>query len=200
MMSSGEEKAWELLRGLDPMKVEKNASVRYVGERGCYLLSSLGIDMSVCPGKESISAPVPGAEALIARLSYFFNHAALWYLVNARDIGLAGRLVKPENLKGGHHFFTGTHELPLKGLAGKYSSDRDEFLKRAEELGGRPLEYGDASVELYPFPRIPVTLILWLEDEEFPSRADLLFDSSAELHAPIDIIWSVAMFSIISML
>ncbi len=49
-------------------------------------------------------------------------------------------------------------------------------------------------------PKIPVTLILWLQDEEFPARADLLFDSSCELHVPIDIIWSIAMMSTLVML
>jgi hypothetical protein len=49
-------------------------------------------------------------------------------------------------------------------------------------------------------PRIPLTVILWLGDEEFPSRADLLFDSSAALHVPLDINWSLAMMSLIALL
>jgi hypothetical protein len=55
-------------------------------------------------------------------------------------------------------------------------------------------------VELYPLPRVPVTLILWFGDEEFPARADLLFDSSVELQAPLDIAWSAAMLSALVML
>jgi hypothetical protein len=46
-------------------------------------------------------------------------------------------------------------------------------------------------------PRIPVTLILWLSDEEFPARADLLFDSTCEIHLPLDILWSIAMMTIL---
>ncbi len=32
---------------------------------------------------------------------------------------------------------------------------------------------GDAYVKLYPFPRVPVDIILWLEDEEFSPKVDL---------------------------
>nr|NIP92808.1 DUF3786 domain-containing protein [Akkermansiaceae bacterium] len=71
---------------------------------------------------------------------------------------------------------------------------------RGLDLGGWALSFGDASVELLPLPRIPVSLILWKGDDEFPSRADLLFDSSCEMHLPLDIIWSAAMLSVKGML
>jgi len=121
-------------------------------------------------------------------------------MVSAKDIGLARKLVKPNSLKGGHHFFTGTHELPLGVIAGKYGASREAFVARAVELGGKSIRYGDAGVELYPLPRIPITVILWLSDDEFPARADLLFDSSCELHVALDINWSVAMYTLLSML
>jgi hypothetical protein len=59
---------------------------------------------------------------------------------------------------------------------------------------------GDASIKLFPLPRIPVVLTLWLEDEEFPAGADLFFDSTCDLQLPTDIIWSIAMMSILIML
>jgi hypothetical protein len=199
-MSSGEEKAWHMLAGMDPAEVERNASVRYEKETSCYVIESLGMEFSVFPGDRAIRGSGPEAEAVRKRYAYFLNLSVLCYLVGAKDIGLTGRLLKPENLKGGHHFFRGTHELPLKGLAGKYGAHGEAFLSRARHLGGKAVGFGDASVELYPLPRVPVTLILWFGDEEFPARADLLFDSSVELQAPLDIAWSVAMLSALVML
>jgi len=55
-------------------------------------------------------------------------------------------------------------------------------------------------LKLLPMPRVPVILILWLEDEEFPSRAELLLDSTCELQIPLDIIWSISMLSVLVML
>jgi hypothetical protein len=199
-MSSGEAKAWEALAGLDPPDVEKNASVRFDGKSGGYVLKSFGKEFLISLKEREITGLSPVADALRTRFRYFFDISALWYLVGARDFGYTGRLLKPQSLKGGHHFFTGTHELPLGSLAGKYGSDGAAFLARARELEGKPLEYGDASCELLPLPRIPVTLILWFGDEEFPPRADILFDSTAELQAPLDIIWSLAMLSVLVML
>ncbi len=189
-----------MLARMEPAEVERNASVRYEKETSCYVIESLGMRFSVFPAERAIRGSGPEAEAVRERYAYFLNLPLLWYLAGARDIGLTGRLLRPENLKGGRHFFKGTHELPLKGLAGKYGADGEAFLGRARKLGGKPLGFGDASVEIYPLPRVPVTLILWFGDEEFPARADLLFDSSVELHVPLDIAWSVAMLSALVML
>ena len=197
-MSSGIEKAWELLSSLRPEDISKNAGVAY--KDGEYTIRSLGFDFAINPSKRDIRPLSTEGEAFIKRFGYFFNHSVLWYLIVAKDIPLSGRLVKPQSLKGGHHFFMGAHELPLSALAAKYKNDREGFLGKGKKLGGRVLSYGDASFELYPMPRIPVTLILWLSDEEFPERADLLFDSTVEIHIPLDIIWSIAMLTLLSLI
>jgi hypothetical protein len=68
------------------------------------------------------------------------------------------------------------------------------------ELGAQQMEYGDACLRLFPFPRVPVTMILWRADEEFPARADMFFDATCEQHLPTDVIWSTAMTSVLIML
>lgn len=198
-MSSGMDKAWEELAGLDPADVEKRALVKY--EDGSYVLKCLCMEFAISAKERKIESRSPEAEAIVNRYGYFFNHSTLWYLVLAKDIALTGRHIKPQNLKGGDIFFKGTHVLPLEGLARRYGNGRDGFLQRGTALGGKALgAFGDAAVELYPLPRVPVTLILWLGDEEFQPRADLLFDSSCEFQLPLDIIWSVAMLSVLLML
>ncbi len=198
-MSEGIDKAWEAIGALDPAEVSTRALVEY--SRGGYVLGALGMGFSIKPEGKIISGLSAEAEAVVKRLGYFFNHSVLWYLVYAKEIGATGRLVRPQNLSGGDIFFKGTHVLPLDALGGKYGADREGFLMRAEKLGAKVLDApGDAAVELLPLPRVPVTIILWLADEEFPPRADLLMDSTCELHLPLDIIWCVAMYSVILML
>ena len=191
--STGVDRSWQLLLEQDPGDVCRRAAVSYDG--ACYGLDSLGTGLLVCPSDRRIVEP--GSTGLHRMVEHYFDHAALRYLIAARDIGETGRQIKPSDLKGGHHFFTqGTHQLPLPELAAKYGSDREGFLRKAAMFGGRPLEFGDASVELRPMPRIPVQVILWLGDDEFESRADLLFDSSAEFHCKLDVLWSIAMMSL----
>jgi len=199
-MSSGEDKAWQILRELTPEQVCRKAMVKYDAVSGAYLLKSFGMDIYVDPGKARIHSDAPEAGLLLDRLGYFSKLSILFYLTSAMDIPLSGRLVQPANLRGGQIFFRGTHVLPLDKVALKYGSDAKSFIKRGADLGGAQMSYGDASLQLFPFPRIPVVIILWLEDEEFPARADLLFDSTCEFHLALDILWSTAMKSLLIML
>lgn len=197
---SGEEKAWELLLGKDPAEVCRNALAGYDGETGLYTLRSLGMEFTLDPKQKSITSAAPESSLLLTRLAYFFKLSAPWYLVSAKDIALTGRLVKPTNLAGGQLFFQGSHVLPLEKVAEKYAADREGFLERGARFDGERAGYGDAAFRFSPLPRVPAFLILWLADEEFPARVDLLFDSSCELQLPLDIIWSIAMMSLLVML
>ncbi|HMK60245.1 MAG TPA: DUF3786 domain-containing protein [Dissulfurispiraceae bacterium] len=195
-MSIGETKAWELLKTLDPEDVCKRAAVKYKAVERKYIVRSLGRDVSLMLDRDQIE----GDDLFLERLGYFFRFSALYYLSTAIEIQPAGRLIKPSDLKGGQAFFSSTHALPLDGLAAKYSVNSDLFLQRGADLGGKPASFGDASLQLLPLPRIPVCLILWEQDDEFQARADLLFDSSAAMQAPLDILWSAAMMTILAMM
>jgi Domain of unknown function (DUF3786) len=200
MSSSGEEKAWEILKGLDPEDVCKNASVLYDEKSGHYVLKSFCTDFQINFHEKIIKSSDHSGEVILNRYGYFFVHSCLWYLVHAKDIPFTGRLCNPVSLQGGDVFFRGSHVLPLDNLAKVYGADKKTFIKKGEKLCAAMMNYGDASVKLFPLPRIPVILVLWIEDEEFPSRADLLLDSSCEMHLPLDIIWSIAMLSVLVMI
>ncbi|MBE0425327.1 MAG: DUF3786 domain-containing protein [Nitrospirae bacterium] len=188
------------MKSLDTVAVCKNASVRFDEKTYCYILRSFCADFSINTDERIIRSLTPSGEVLINKYGYFFIYSCLWYLINAKDISLTGRLIKPEDLKGGDLFFRGSHILPLDRMAEKFQDDKQVFLKRGREICGETLLYGDASIKLSPLPRIPVILILWVKDEEFPARADLLLDSSCEVQLPLDIIWSTAMLSVLVML
>ncbi len=199
-MSPGEEKAWEILRGLDPAEVCRNAQAAYLEGPGLYVLKSFGMDISADPANRNYHCDAPGADLLLKRLGYFSHLSIIWYLVGAKDIGLSEKLLQPSNLKGGQAFFRGSHVLPLDRLAERYARDVEGFLQKGKTLGGIRASFGDAAVRLFPFPRVPVLLILWREDEEFPARVDILFDSSCEHHLALDVLWSVAMMSVLIMM
>jgi len=193
----GEDKAWEMLSTLKPEDVCKAASVSYDAASASYRVASFGMDMSVSVRDKQISSTAPGSEMLLGKLGPFFRLSVLWYLVSARDIACTGRPVKLEHIKGGDIFSRGSHVLPLDRVANKYGKDKDGLIRKGASLGGELMNYGDASLRLYPLPRIPVVLTLWVEDDEFPARADLFFDSTCDMQIPTDIIWSIAMMSLL---
>lgn len=194
---SGEDKAWALLAELLPEDVCRRTGALHNDRSNTYSLSAFGTLFSIDPEKKVIMNLEPRGEIFLTRLRYFFLLSLLWYMVKASDITPCGRLIKPSGMSGGDIFFRGSHVLPLDSIAKKYAHDRPGFRERGQLHGGRVVEYGDAAVELSPLPKVPVTVILWLADEEWDARADILFDSTALNHLPIDLIWSVAMMSVL---
>jgi hypothetical protein len=195
----GEEKAWDLLSSMSPEAVCRAAAVTFDASSESYSIRSFGMDFHVSLRNRTISSDAPGSRVLLQKLAYFFRLSVLWYLVHAKDIGCTERLVKLETMKGGDIFTKGSHVLPLDAVSRKYGNDRDAFLNKGMQLGGKSGSLGDASLKLHPLPRVPVVLILWLQNEEFPARADVLFDSTCQMQMPADIIWSVAMVSVLVM-
>jgi hypothetical protein len=195
----GEARAWELLAGCDPRVVTERAAVKWSSERGAYTLAVFGLPVVVDPVARTMTASGAEGEWILTKAAYFSRLSILHYLVGVRSVPPAGRLVKPAELKAGQ-FFQGSHELPLERIAARFRTDKEGFVRQAIGFGGELQSYGDAAAELRPLPRVPVTLILWEEDEEFPARCDLLFDASCEQQLPTDILWSVAMMCGLAML
>ncbi len=192
---SGVDKAWGILSCLGPDDVCGRAGAGVEYKNGIYHLKSFGRVFSVDTGKKEILSLSAGGDVFLGKFVYFFKVSALWYLIKAADTMPSGKLLKPSGITGGDIFFRGSHILPLDAVAAKYAKNRDGFIARGITLGGKEVDYGDAALELHPLPKIPVTLILWLEDMEWGPRVDLLFDSTASSHLPLDILWSVAMMS-----
>jgi len=197
---SGNQLAWSLVAEKEPSFICKQADVQYEPVAHKFIMKCFGQKILVDVSAFTIASHTSLGERLLHGLDYFFDLAALWYLGKAKNIPPSGRMISPASLSGGEIFQRGTHVLPLDKIAAKYDRDFEGFYRRGVELGGQPLDLGDASLRLYPFPRVPLTMILWGPDEEFPARADMFFDATCEQHLPMDVIWSIAMTSVLIML
>jgi len=192
----GEAKAWEALAGMRPQDVRARAIALYDEGSRSYTMRSFGIDFIISPHTRTITSRDPGAGLFLERYKDFFRLAVLWYLTSAKDIPATGRLIRPLDVKGGQRFFSGTHLLPLDRIEERFGRDKFAFVERGLRFGAEIARYGDAAVRLYPLPRVPVTVILYLHDDEYPSRATLFFDSTVDFQLSLsDIVWSVAMLS-----
>jgi hypothetical protein len=196
----GDQMAWSLLTEKDTGTICSNAQVEYDPQAHRFIMQSFGQEILVDIGSYTVSSHSALGQKLLHGLKHFFDLAALWYLARAKNIPTSGRLISPASLSGGEIFQKGTHVLPVDKIAELYGEDRQGFYDKGLELGGQQLEHGDCSILLHPFPRVPVTVILWTGDEEFPARTDLLFDSTCEQHLPPDVLWSTAMTTVLAML
>jgi Domain of unknown function (DUF3786) len=195
----GEAQAWERLAASDPVDVCARALVEYDPERG-YIVPVFGHPIVADPNTSTLQGSSPESELVLNKMAYFSRLSILHYLLGAQRVAPTGRLLKPAELKSGQIYLHGSHLLPLEPIAARFACDPAGFLTQAARFGGAPRSFGDAAAELLPFPRIPITLILWLEDDEYPARTYLLFDEICELQLPPDILWSVAMMCALAML
>jgi hypothetical protein len=189
---AGEEHGWELLEARDTREVCERAGVTYSPADG-YSLLVFGAPVSVLPGVRTITGSSAESQLVLAKTAYFTRLSILHYLVGVKRIEPSGRLIGPLELKAGRFFADGSHRLPLDKVAARFSDDPGAFARQARRFGGQERSHGDVAMELRPFPRLPVTLVFWRRDEEFPARAYLLFDDTCEQQLPVDILWSVAM-------
>jgi hypothetical protein len=173
---------WERLEAADPAEVAARAAVRWDPDERAYHvpLADLGLRV-VLPGRQ-VAGPdgFPGWEPMLA---------AIQYLLSGQDEPPAGEWVSPLSLPYGDLFFRGPHDLPSAAIEGACGADRDAFCLAAQALGGQPLEMGDAAFAFQVLPRIPIAVVLWLADDEFPARAQFLFDRAADRQLPLDSLW-----------
>jgi hypothetical protein len=194
---NGEEKAWGLVCGLPRAEVCRATGATFDERAGAYRLHCYGRDFHVNPCDMLIASADGRGDLFLGKLKDFFRLAVLWYMTNAKEIPPTGRLLKPTDVKGGHRFTVGTHVLPLEAIAQRFRRDREGFLRLGRAFGAEELpQMADAALRFFPLPRVPVTVLLWLEDEEFPPRVDLFFDSTCEFQLALsDVIWAVAMMT-----
>jgi len=76
------------------------------------------------------------------------------------------------------------HDAPFKveavqPLAEIFGGQPGKLLEVAQNLGATELKIGDVGVVIPVFPHITVAILLWVGDEEFSARANMVFDAVA---------------------
>lgn len=174
------EQLWEQLEGLDQHDTAARAMCRQVGDPPRYVITMLNADYTVNVQNRTVQK-ADGDEA-----SFIEQLCILAYLINAKDLPQAGELAKGESFPGGQFFFRGGHAMPTEKLAQALGSAPEKLIEGSKPLGGREGIFGNASVEIRVLPRIPITFVVWAEDEEFPASASILFDKTACEHFQLD--------------
>jgi hypothetical protein len=180
---------WERLAQADPADVCQRSKVLYDEATGSYLVDFLKERYCIKPASrvvEPVSGPIPpGAPSIDLQV------ILITYLLNAREIPLADKLVAGSSLKGGKCFFKGAHGFPLDPLVAQYGRDMKGFLDRGLSLGTVEERYGDVGLRFTALPRVPVIMVLWGAEEEFPARLNVVFDTTIDKHLPLDAIYGL---------
>jgi len=166
------------LRGADPANVAKRAGARWEPTG-----SGAGrIVLPVLSGVASIDFPDVDVEAPRPIGTFTLKLLSLLYLANSDGKPPSGEWLAYRELPGGRFYEPVVRRSVEEPLATRFGRDRAGFLKACQSLGGKEADFGDVACSFALFPHVMVAVILWLGDEEFPPRAQLLFDSNSTHH------------------
>jgi len=177
---------WERLIRLDAVDTARRAKCEYMPGTGCYEVMLLDRRFIVDPAKRKI---LSASSAQQGHEAGFLEHLCiLAYLINARDVPPANKLVGAKALESGTFFFRGLHTLPTDKLVEAFGDNPALLYKAGDQLGAERQNYGDACIELSVLPQFGLTLVVWGADAEFGGRASILFDQTASEQLPLDAI------------
>jgi len=175
---------WEQLEKLDGQQTAQRAKCRYLSSPARYAVTMLNVEYIVDLSEMRIyPIELVSNEGSVGFLEQL---CLLAYLINARDLPLANKLVNAHTLPGGQFFFRGIHGLPTEKLERAFGDRPTTLHDVSTQYGAEKCEFGDTSIRLYVLPRVPLTFIVWGRCEEFDARASILFDKSAADQLPLD--------------
>jgi hypothetical protein len=102
----------------------------------------------------------------------------LHYLTLAKGVPITNKLIAFKELPEGASYFPTFSKRSIEPLVNHFGREPHLLVDAAERLRGSKVDYGDVAVAINGFRRVPVTLVLWQGDEEFPPRGNILFDAT----------------------
>jgi hypothetical protein len=119
----------------------------------------------------------------------------LHYLLTADGAPEVGRWVTFRELPDGLFYaqaFAAHAEAALAAVVAAGAGDGGvdgrirRFCERGARLGGVSVDLADEALRFRALPRVPVAVLLWKGDDEFPGQAGILFDASAHHYVPTE--------------
>ncbi len=109
-----------------------------------------------------------------------------YYLARCDGTLPAGRWISFSELPDGR-FYNQAFQGYTGDILGRSLGDQlAVFKERALACSGEPFALGDAAFSFFALPHVPVLVVAWLGDEDFPTRYQVLFDASISHHLPTD--------------
>jgi len=187
--------AVETLAAADPAKVCLHSEVIYNLEQDSYILPYLNRHYLVNRSNGAVKN-MADSGGVSPYLEVIFLH----YLVTADGAPLQNEWITFKELPGGSVYGEPYRKRTIVPLIRYFGGNPEKFREAGLSLGGAEYNYGDLSLLLHPFPRIPMVFVLWKGDDEFAPSAGILYDACAAHYLPTEdyallpglIIWEIA--------
>lgn len=117
----------------------------------------------------------------------------LTYLFQKTQKNLSGKIiwVLPNELKGGIHFFKDSHPIDTSKIIQKYENNIELLKNSLIKVSARTVNIGDLGFVINVFDDIFLRYILWIGDEDFPTKLTINVQKELEDFFPLDVVWAM---------
>ncbi|HHY26589.1 MAG TPA: DUF3786 domain-containing protein [Desulfitobacterium dehalogenans] len=106
----------------------------------------------------------------------------LQYLTEVCGVQPTGRWISFRELPGGNNHYGAFKLEAMDPLAKHFGNSPEKFEHICQRLKGKKLAMGDIAYTIEVLPKLELALILWLADDEWPAKANILYDATASMH------------------
>ena len=110
---------------------------------------------------------------------------------SSNGAAITGEWISFQEVPDGKFYLDAFHRRAKNPMVQSFGHRPELMLKLAiETFGASRSDQGDFSVVVKAFPLVPVALLIWIGDEEFPPEGNILFDRNiVEILSAEDMAW-----------
>ncbi|KPA11234.1 hypothetical protein MHK_008545 [Candidatus Magnetomorum sp. HK-1] len=170
-----------------PEKICSRTLCSYYSDNKVYIVQVWGDEYAIYPDEYKIEKITRKENKPHA----FFYLFVIYYLLNVKDTEIKNEWISEKELPGGNTFFRGPHKIPTHLISEKYGNNIQQFKNKCEQLGGVSIDKADAAYVFNITSKLPVAVLFWDGDDDFPAESKILFDKTIEEHLTSDIIFAL---------
>lgn len=106
----------------------------------------------------------------------------LRFLVNGQGIEPTGKDITYKDIPGGLVYYPNFSKRTINRLSKNYGNDLSKFDEDMKSINAMKLDQGDRAYKFHFMNETYMSFIIWEEDEEFPSTANILFDQNIQFY------------------
>jgi len=174
--------ACEQLAGIADFEQQcRKSGARYLPAEKCIIIDYLNRFYRISLPHGEVSSinndePVPLRDKILI----------LHYFTRASGTPLSGKIITYKELQEGINYYPTFFKRAIEPIINSFKDEPQKLLEVAATLGGHKSGYGDISVTIDAFPYVPLTVVLWQGDKEFPPNGNIMFDSTIPDYLPTE--------------
>jgi len=181
------------LKNRDPKRIAERSGARFVARPGgeaAFVLAFLNRETTISWPELGFSIEGTGGEVPLQQ-----QVLLLHYLRGAEGGRVTGEWIAYQEVPDGKFYLDAFHRRAKQPMVQAFGGHPERLLDLAtREYGAVPFDRGDFSVVVKALPLVPVALVLWKGDDEFPPDGNILFDRGITgILSAEDIAWLAGM-------